>query len=55
MAGQQNSKLKLLYLRDILEKYTDENHVLNAAEIAEILEEQHGIVCERKSLSLIHI
>ncbi len=50
MAGQQNSKLKLLYLRDILEKYTDENHVLNAAEIAEILEEQHGIVCERKSL-----
>ncbi len=50
MAGQQNSKLKLLYLKDILEKYTDENHVLNASEIAEILENQYGIICERKSL-----
>lgn len=49
MAGQKNSKLKLLYLKDIFEKYTDEEHVLNSAEIAEKLED-YGIICERKSI-----
>lgn len=49
MAGQPNSKLKLLYLKDIFEKYTDEDHVLNSAELAEKLE-YYGITCERKSI-----
>lgn len=49
MAGQKNSKLKLLYLKEILERYTDENHILNAIEIAEKLED-YGIESERKSI-----
>lgn len=35
MAGRPDGKLKLLYLKDIFEKYTDEEHILNAADIAE--------------------
>lgn len=49
MAGKQNSKLKLLYLKDILMKYSDEDHILNAIDIAEHLLE-YGIECERKSI-----
>ena len=50
MAGKLNSKLKLLYIRDILIKYTDEQHVLNAAEIEEKLRNIYGLECERKSI-----
>ena len=49
MAGKQNSKLKLLYLKDIFMKYSDEEHVLNAMDIADHLLE-YGIECERKSI-----
>ncbi len=49
MAGNKNSKLKLLYLKDIFEKYTDEEHVLNSVDIVEKLESM-GIACERKSI-----
>lgn len=50
MSGQQNSKIKLLYIKDILEKYTDEAHVMNSSEILSKLESVYGIRCERKSL-----
>ena len=50
MAGNINSKIKLLYLKDILEKYTDEQHVLNSQEIAEKLHNEYGVDCERKSI-----
>lgn len=49
MAGQKNSKLKLLYLKEIFEKYTDDDNILNSAEIAEKLADL-GIECERKSI-----
>ena len=49
MAGKQNSKLKLLYLKDIFMKYSDEEHILNSMDIAEHLLE-YGIECERKSI-----
>lgn len=49
MAGKKNSKLKLLFLKEIFELYTDEDNVLNAADIAAYLEE-YGIECERKSI-----
>lgn len=49
MSGKKDSKLKILYLKEILEKYSDEEHVLNAADIAGYLEE-YGIECERKSI-----
>ena len=50
MAGQQNSKQKLLYIKDILEQYSDENHIMNSAEIIEKLDNRYGIRTERKSL-----
>ena len=49
MAGKKDSKLKLLYIKDILEKYTDEDNILNAGDIAQYLTE-FGIECERKSI-----
>lgn len=50
MAGKPDQKIKLLYLKDILEKYTDENHIMNACEICEKLKDNYGIECERKSI-----
>ncbi len=49
MAGKKNSKLKLLYLKDIFEKYSDDEHILNSIDITEYLAE-YGIECERKSI-----
>lgn len=49
MAGNANAKIKLLVLADIFKKYSDEEHVLNSADIIDRLEES-GISAERKSL-----
>ena len=49
MAGKKNSKLKLLYLKEIFEMYSDEENILNAADIAEYLL-KYDIECERKSI-----
>ncbi len=49
MAGNANSKIKLLVLADIFKRYSDEDHVLNSADIIDRLEES-GITAERKSL-----
>lgn len=49
MAKSQNQKLKLLYLVDILERKTDEEHPLTAAQLIEELEKV-DISAERKSI-----
>ncbi len=49
MAKQPRQKLKLLYVLDILKKHSDEEHPLNATEIAEKLS-VYGIDAERKSI-----
>ena len=49
MPKSYNQKLKILYLKDILYKYTDEEHPMSANEIADILGE-YGIEAERKSI-----
>ena len=49
MAGNANAKIKLLVLADIFRKYSDEDHVLNSADIIDYLQEA-GITAERKSL-----
>lgn len=49
MPKSSGQKLKLLYLRDILLKKTDENHGITAAEIIDFLAEKN-IKSERKSL-----
>ncbi len=49
MSGRANQKLKLLYVLDILKKYSDEEHPLNASEISDHLA-TFGIEAERKSV-----
>lgn len=50
MSGQKNTKLKLLYLKEIFEKHSDEQHILNAGDIADRLLRDYGLECERKSV-----
>ena len=50
MAGKPDAKLKLLYLKEIFEKYTDEEHILNSSELTALLSSRYGIDCERKSI-----
>ena len=47
MAGVKNSKLKLLYLAEIFEKKTDENHYISATQLCDELAKL-GIPAERK-------
>lgn len=49
MAKSWGQKLKLIYIIDILRKYSDEEHPLSANEICELLE-QNGVSAERKSV-----
>ena len=49
MPRSANQKLKLLYLKDILSKYTDEDHPLSATAICDILREC-DVDAERKSI-----
>ncbi|MCR5357449.1 MAG: WYL domain-containing protein [Lachnospiraceae bacterium] len=44
-----NQKLKIMYLRDILYKYSDEYHPLSAEQICRMLEE-YDVEAERKSI-----
>jgi predicted DNA-binding transcriptional regulator YafY len=49
MPRSANQKLKLLYLKDILNKYTDEQHPMSAAQICDMLKE-YDVEAERKSI-----
>ena len=49
MAKSANQKLKILYLKDILSRYSDEEHPLSAVQICDILKDC-GIEAERKSI-----
>lgn len=49
MAKSQNQKLKLLYLVDILERKTDENHPMNTSQLIEELAKV-DVSAERKSI-----
>lgn len=49
MEGRSGGKLKILYIIDILRKYSDEEHPLNASEICEELA-KYNIRAERKAI-----
>ncbi len=49
MEARRNGKLKILYIVDILKKYSDEEHPVNASEICKYLED-YGIFAERKAI-----
>ena len=49
MPKSDNQKLKLLYIRDYLERNSDSQHPVTAQELIDMLA-RHGIACERKSI-----
>lgn len=50
MPKSDNQKAKILYIWDYLEKNSHENHPVRAAELIAMLENQHNISCERKTI-----
>ncbi len=51
MSKGQVKKLYILYILEILRRYSDQDHPLMQKEIVEIMERDFGIVCERKAVS----
>ena len=49
MPKSDNQKLKLLYIRDYLERNSDEHHPIGAQALIDMLS-RHGIACERKAI-----
>lgn len=49
MPKSQNQKLRILYVKDYLLKYTDENHTVTISQIIDYLSSQ-GIMAERKTI-----
>lgn len=49
MAGQ-GQKLKTLYHMKILLERTDENHILNAANLSAILRQEYGMSVDRRTI-----
>lgn len=50
MPKSDNQKLKILYILDYLQKNSHQDHPVRAAELISMLEHQHGIACERKTI-----
>lgn len=50
MSRSDNQKLKILYIRDYLEKNSHEDHPVRAQELIDMLERDHNILCERKTI-----
>ncbi len=50
MTGLQPKKLMILYILDILKKYSDENHALTQKEIGEYLLRDYGMSSDRKAV-----
>ena len=50
MAGLEPKKLALLRILQILERYSDSDHPLTQEEILKLLDEDYGIVIERKAV-----
>ncbi len=50
MPKSDNQKLKILYILDYLQRSSDESHPVTAAELIRMLERQHAIRCNRKTV-----
>ena len=50
MPKSDNQKLKIFYILDYLQKNSHQNHPVRAAELLSMLEKQHNIVCDRKTV-----
>ena len=50
MPKSDNQKLKILYILDYLEKNSHEGHLVKASELIEMLDLEHDISCDRKTV-----
>lgn len=50
MPKSDNQKLKILYIRDYLERNSREDHLIRAGELIDMLDRQHNIRCDRKTV-----
>ena len=50
MPKSDNQKLKILYILDYLQKNSHEEHPVRAAELITMLDRQHNISCDRKTV-----
>ena len=50
MSKSDNQKLKIFYILDYLQKNSHEDHPVRASELISMLEHQHNILCERKTI-----
>ena len=50
MPKSDNQKLKILYIRDYLEKHSHEKRLVRASELIDMLQRQHNISCDRKTI-----
>ena len=50
MPKSDNQKLKIFYILDYLEKNSHQDHPVRAAELLNMLQRQHNIVCDRKTV-----
>ena len=50
MPKSDNQKLKIFYILDYLQRESHEKHPVRAADLITMLERQHNIVCERKTI-----
>ena len=50
MPKSDNQKLKIFYILDYLQKNSHEEHPVRASELISMLERQHSILCERKTI-----
>ena len=50
MPKSDNQKLKIFYILDYLQKNSHQEHPVRAAELLSMLEHQHNIVCDRKTV-----
>ena len=50
MPKSDNQKLKIFYILDYLQKNSHEDKLINASELIHMLDRQHGISCDRKTV-----
>ena len=50
MPKSDNQKLKIFYILDYLNQNSHENHPVRAAELIAMLQNQHNISCDRKTV-----
>lgn len=50
MPKSHNQKLKILYILDYLQKNSHEKHPVRASELIDMLEKEHNISCDRKTI-----